>query len=244
MQASGGTGVSHRDHGMNRILCPSIVPAFLVCVVALSASAQTAVLTQHNDTARTGQNTSETILTTSNVNVNEFGKLFSLPTDGEVYAQPLYVPNVQIAGGTHNVLIVATENDSVYAFDADSNAGANASPLWKASMVDAAHGAGSGEIPLNSSTTIGCHDLEPKIGITSTPVIDHTSHTIYVEAKSTNGASYFHRLHALDLLTGSEKSPGPVLIAATVSGSGDGSKNGQLVFDSPTISLHQMNRPW
>src|ERR1700730_1337113 len=152
-----------------------------------------AVLTQHNDISRTGQNTNETILTTSNVNVNQFGKLFSLPTDGEVYAQPLYVPNVKIAGGTHNVLIVATENDSVYAFDADSNTGANASPLWKASMVDAAHGAGSGETPMPySATSSSCTDLTPQIGITSTPVIDPASGTIYVEAKSTNGVTYYH----------------------------------------------------
>ena len=216
----------------------SIAFASLFCAVALSAFGQTAVLTQHNDALRTGQNTAETILNTTNVNVNQFGKLFASPTDGQVYAQPLYVPGVTINGGAHNVLIVATEADSVYAFDADSNS----APLWKASLVDAAHGAGAGETPLNSSTTIGCTDLQPQIGITSTPVIDLTSNTIYVEAKSTNGLSYFHRLHALDLLTGNEKSPGPIQIAATVTGTGDGSTNGQLVFDSATMSLHQLAR--
>jgi hypothetical protein len=200
--------------------------------------AQVSVLTQHNDISRTGANTNETLLTTSNVNFNQFGKRFALPVDGQVYAQPLYVPNITINGATHNVLIVATENDSVYAFDADSNTGANASPLWKASLVDAAHGAGPGETPLNTATTINCDNVQPEIGITSTPVIDLTTDTIYVEAKSTNGSSYFHRLHALDLLTGNEKSPGPVVITATVPGTGDGSSNGQLTFDS----LHQMNR--
>jgi hypothetical protein len=138
---------------------------------------------------------------------------------------------------------VTTEADSVYAFDADSNAGTNSAPLWKASLVDAAHGAGAGETPLNSSTTIGCTDLQPQIGTTGTPVIDPTSNTIYVEAKSTNGSTYFHRLHSLDLLTGNEKSPGPVHITATVSGTGDGSTSGQLVFDSTTMSLHQQARP-
>ena len=152
------------------------------------------VLTQHNDNARTGQNTSETILNASNVNVNQFGKLFALPTDGLVYAQPLYVPGVTINGGFHNVVIIATEADSLYAYDAD----AGGAPLWKASMVDAAHGAGSGETPLNSATTLACTDVQPLIGITSTPVIDPTSNTIYVEAKSTDGVNYFHRLHALD----------------------------------------------
>lgn len=81
------------------------------------------MLTQHNDNGRTGQNIFETHLTTANVNVNQFGKLFSIPTDGQVYAQPLYVPGLTINGQNHNVLIVATENDSVYAFDADSNTG-------------------------------------------------------------------------------------------------------------------------
>jgi hypothetical protein len=208
-------------------------PATLTVTVAPPPAVS--VLTQHNDNARTGQNTSETILNTSNVNTNKFGKLFAMPSDGQVYAQPLYVPGVTINGGVHNVVILATENDSVYAYDADSSG----APLWKASMVDAAHGAG-GETALNSATTTGCTDLQPQVGITSTPVIDPASKTIYVEAKSTDGVNYFHRLHALDLLTGNEKAPGPVVIAGTVSGTGDGSSpNGQLVFDN----LSQMNRP-
>src|ERR1700732_848651 len=211
-----------------------ILLAVSVCASASISSAQS-VLTQHNDNSRTGQNTNETILTTSNVKVGQFGKLFSLPVDGQVYAQPLYVPGVSLNGATHNVLIVATEADSVYAFDADSNA----APLWKASLVDGAHGPGSGETPLNSLTTIGCSDLQPTIGITATPVIDPSSNTIYVEAKSTNGSSFFHRLHALALATGAEKSPGPALITATVNGTGDGSNAGKLTFDS----LHQQARP-
>ncbi len=209
------------------------------CLTALASSAQTSVLTQHNDIGRTGQNTNETILTTSNVNVNQFSKLFALPVTGQVYAQPLYVPNVSIAGGTHNVVIVATEADMVYAFDADSNTGSNASALWQANLVSTLSGAGSNETPLNTSTTIGCTDLQPQIGISSTPVIDTASSTIYVEAKSTNGSIYIHRLHALSLTTGAEKSPGPVVITATVKGTGDGSSNGSLTFDS----LHQHNRP-
>src|SRR5580700_1984674 len=207
----------------------------LFCTVVVPVFAQTPVLTQHNDNARTGQSSSETILNTSNVNVNQFGKLFTMPADGQVYAQPLYVPGVTIKGAVHNVVILATENDSVYAYDADSSG----APLWKASMVDAAHGAGAGEMALNTATTIGCSDLQPLIGITSTPVIDPTSKTIYVEAKSTDGTNYFHRLHALDLLTGNEKTPGPVVIAGTVSGTGDGMSGGQVAFDN----FRQMNRP-
>ncbi len=219
---------AHRSFGVFVLFCMIVVPAF----------GQTPVLTQHNDNARTGQNTSETILTTANVNTSQFGKLFALPVDGQVYAQPLYVPGVTINGGVHNLVIIATENDSVYAYDADS---AGAVLLWKtkASLVDAAHGAGANETALETASTTGCSDMQPQIGITSTPVIDSTSKTIYVEAKSTNGTNYFHRLHALDLLTGNEKAPGPVVIAATVSGTGDGSSNGQLSFDN----LHQLNRP-
>ena len=220
---------------LNHVLYRIITIAFLFFVILLSASAQSSVLTQHNDNARTGQNTSETILNTTNVNANEFGKLFAMPVNGQVYAQPLYVPGVTINGGVHNVVIIATEADSVYAYDADSTSSVL---LWKASMVDAAHGAGAGEAALNSATTTGCDDM-PQVGITSTPVIDPTSKTIYVEAKSTNGTNYFHRLHALDLLTGNEKSPGPIVIAGTVSGTGDGMSGGQIAFDN----LHHLNRP-
>ena len=233
--------LSHLYPDFDHIPYRNITGAFLFFVVVLSTAGQTSVLTQHNDNARSGQNTSETILNTSNVNLNQFGKLFAMPAIGQVYAQPLYVPSVTVNGSVHNVVIIATENDSVYAYDADSSG----APLWKASMVDAAHGAGGSgpETALNSATTTGCTDTQPQVGITSTPVIDSTSKTIYVEAKSTNGTNYFHRLHALDLLTGNEKTPGPVVIAATVSGTGDGSSNGQIVFNSNTNALYQLNRP-
>ena len=227
----------------SRIFFPAFVVlailAFCVCLAASSSGAQVqvSVLTQHNDIGRTGQNANETILTTSNVKVGQFGKLFALPVTGQVYAQPLYVPNVTINGAVHNVVIVATEADMVYAFDAD----VSAAPLWMVSMVDAAHGAGPNEGPLNETSTIGCSDMQPQIGITATPVIDSTSQTIYVEAKSAvnTNQSYIHRLHALSLLTGAEKTPGPVVISATVAGTGDGSNNGSLSFDN----LHQMARP-
>ena len=223
------------------------VPNFLVCVallalflgVALPASAQVtvSVLTQHNDIGRTGQNTSETILNTSNVKAGSFGRLFTLPVTGQIYAQPLYVPGVTINGAMHNLVIVATEADLVYAFDADTAGPA----LWMANMVDAFHGAGPNEGPLNSSMTIGCTDMQPQIGISATPVIDTATQTIYVEAKSVVGtnASYIHRLHALWLTTGAEKTPGPVVISATVKGMGDGSSGGNLSFDN----LHEMARP-
>jgi len=199
------------------------------------------VFTQHNDNARTGQNLHETALTLAIVgNINTFSKKFSQSVDGQVYAQPLYVPNVAIAGkGTHNVVFVATEHDTVYALDADNNTGPNAAPLWQASLIDVNHGATVGETTV-SSADVSCGDLSPEIGITSTPVIDPSTNTLYAEAKSklTNG-TFIHRLHALDITSGNEMAGSPVAITASVPGTGDGSSAGTVVFNS----LRQMNRP-
>jgi len=213
------------------------------------AEAQVNVTTHHYDNARSGANTNETILTPQNVTVSSFGKLFSQPVNGYVYAQPLYLANLSIPGkGTHNVVFVATEGDSVYAFDADNNTGANASPLWQANLIDTAHGAAAGATTVSSFSDIGCSDLVPQVGITSTPVIDGTTGTMYVEAKSKEGGVFIHRLHALDVTTGAEKSPGPVVITATMNGTGDGSSGGQLIFGGPStagqaIALRQHSRP-
>ncbi|MBZ5706071.1 MAG: pyrrolo-quinoline quinone [Acidobacteriia bacterium] len=193
----------------------------------MSGYAQVSVTTFHNDNSRSGQNTSETILTPANVNVNTFGKLFSQTVDAYVYAQPLYVPNVSIPGkGTHNVVYVATEHDSVYAFDADDNTGSNASPLWQASFINPSKG-----ITTVSSGDVGCTDLVPEIGVTGTPVIDTTTGTLYVVAKTKERGKFFQRLHALDITTGAEKFGGPATIQAKVKGTGDGSMNGFVHFD-------------
>ncbi|GAC1675290.1 MAG: hypothetical protein PVS2B2_10120 [Candidatus Acidiferrum sp.] len=201
------------------------------------AQAQTSVTTQHNDIARTGANTSETILTPLNVNTNSFGKLYSQPVDGYVYAQPLYMPGVTMgagtaqAGTTHNVVFIATEHDSVYAFDADSNAGSNANPLWKVSLIDATHGGGAGEKPVPSGD-VSTSDIVPEIGITSTPVIDPSTNTLYVVAKSTVGdTTFIQRLHALDITTGQEKFGGAITLSGSVSGNGNGSSAGTLHWD-------------
>jgi hypothetical protein len=201
----------------------------LVALAGAPLFSQVSVTTWRNDIARTGQNLNETILTPSNVNATQFGKLFSQAVDGYVYAQPLYMPNVTIGGASHNVVFVATENDSVYAFDADSNSGGNANPLWFASMLSTTHGAAAGATTV-SSNAVGT-DIIPQIGITGTPVIDPTSGTLFVVSATQEGTAFVQRLHALDITSGAEKFGGPVMIAPTVSGTGNGSSGGTLTFD-------------
>jgi hypothetical protein len=173
--------------------------------------AQPSVLTWHNDSARTGQNLQETILTPANVKSSTFGKLFVMNVDGKVDAQPLYVPSVTISGqGVHNVLYVVTEHASAYAFDAD-----NGTQLWKVSAL------GAGESP---SDDRGCGQVTPEIGLTATPAIDLQSGphgTMYATAMSKDGSGNYHqRLHALDLTTGAEQFGGPMEVQATYPGSG------------------------
>ncbi|HVW09702.1 MAG TPA: PQQ-binding-like beta-propeller repeat protein, partial [Bryobacteraceae bacterium] len=178
-------------------------------------------MTYQYDLARTGANTNEVILNKANVNPNAFGLLYTYPVDGTIYGQPLYVANVNIPGkGTHNVVYVATENDSVYAFDADS--GADGGPLWQDTF------ASSGVMPVPSSD-VSCQQIDPEIGITSTPVIDLSRGSIYVVAMTLENGNYVQRLHALDLATGAEKTNSPVEIQATYPGTGEGGST--LVFD-------------
>jgi len=215
----------------------TLLLAIATLLAASAIAAQSNVTTQHYDISRTGANSNETILTPANVNTTTFGKLYSYQVDGWVYAQPLYMPGVTMgtgtaqAGTTHNAVFVATEHDSVYAFDADTNTGANANPLWKISLIDAAHGAGTGEKTMpNGDVSTG--DIVPEIGITSTPVIDPSTNTIYVVAKSTVADSTFiQRFHALDITTGQEKFGGPVTLSGSVPGNGNGSSGGTLNWD-------------
>ena len=188
--------------------------------------------TFHNDNMRDGANLNETVLTPSNVNSANFGKLFSYPLDGLSFASPLYVENVTIPGqGVHNVVYVATENDSVYAFDAD---GRSSTPLWKDSFINPS--AGINPIPPADTGETG--DIPNEIGITGTPVIDPTTNTLYVVAATkevTGGVtSYVNRLHALDLSTGAEKLGGPIQITATVKGTGIDAVNGTITFNNIT----------
>jgi hypothetical protein len=197
-----------------------ILAAFVLFVAASVASSQD-VLTYHNNNARTGLNSAETTLTLSNVNSASFGKLFTLTVDGLVDAEPLYLSAVPVKGVTHNLLIVVTENDSAYAFDADTG-----SLLWQISTLK------SGEVP---SDNRGCSQVTPEIGITSTPVISRpkgSNGVIYLVAMSKDSSGDYHqRLHALDATTGNELYKGPVDVAAKYPGTGDNSSGGFVVFD-------------
>jgi hypothetical protein len=187
----------------------------------------------HYDQAETGQNTNETVLTPANVNQTLFGKLFSYPLDGAAYAQPLYVSNVQIAGGTHNVVYVATEHDTVYAFDADGGA---AKPLWSVDFTNPS--AGITTVPF-ADLGGGQGPIIPEVGITGTPVIGPKSGTLFVVAMTKENGSYVHKLHALDITNGNERANSPVVIKASVAGMGSGSSGGQIAFQS----LYQLQRP-
>jgi hypothetical protein len=182
---------------------------------------------------RTGQNLNETVLTWANVNQAQFGKLFSYPLDGVAYASPLHVANVSISGqGVHNVVYVATEHDSVYALDAD---GLSPTPLWKVSFINP-----PAVTTVPAADTGECCDIAPEIGITGTPVIDQGTGTLYVVAKTKEGTNFVQRLHALDITTGAEKFGGPMVIQASVPGTGDGNDgNGQVPFNA----LRENQRP-
>jgi hypothetical protein len=209
---------------MHKTACLGI--AIATAMSAMAAGVEAQVTTSQYDDARTNATTVERVLTPANVNAAQFGKVFSYSVDGDVYAQPLYLPRVDMgARGRHDVVYIATEHDSVYAFDA---AGSPASPLWHVSFLDST----STTVPADD---VGCPFIAPEIGITPTPVIDVASGTIYVLArtKETSGRSWYYvqRLHALDVATGAEKFGGPVEIHARVKGTGAGSVLGVISFD-------------
>jgi hypothetical protein len=199
-----------------------------------SVLAQTSVTTQHNDVARTGANLTETLLTTTNVNVSQFGKLFERTVDDEIYGQPLYVNGLDIPGrGIRNVVFVATNNDSVYAFDADDPTAA--APVWSVNYTNPA----AGIVPV-SRTDVGqaCGtyvDFAGRIGIGGTPVIDSAAQTIYFVTRTKETGAFVQQLHALDIRDGSERPGSPRVIQASVVGTGDG-RDGQnnIAFNSRT----------
>ncbi|HVI07775.1 MAG TPA: Ig-like domain-containing protein [Candidatus Binatia bacterium] len=215
-------------------LLAALAAGAICSLTSLNLSAQTSILTGRNDNFRDGLFSSETLLTTSNVNMNAFGNLFSYPVDGYVSAQPLYVPGVQIAGVNHNVVYVATENDSVFAFDADS-AVANPNPLWQVSLLPAGM---SGPFPISLQGCGGNNGTGlATIGILSTPVIDPTTNTMYVVVKAYAQPNPFTAgfwLYALDITSGALKFGSPTQIQASIN-----SINGIINFSPVT----QMQRP-
>ncbi len=194
---------------------------------------QVSVLTQRDDPARDGLNASETALTLSSVSVGNFGKLFNFPVDGLLFAQPLYVAGVAIpANGTHNVVYAATMHDSVYAYDAD---GLLLQPLWHVNLAALSCPVGftCSSVP-SSANYSQSPDVVLEIGIMGTPVIDPSTNTLYVVAKtqeiSGSTTNYVYRLHALDITTGAERTGSPVAIEGQVQGTGAPNNNGFLVF--------------
>ena len=221
------------------------------------------VYTYHNDLARDGANTHEFALTPSNVNTTSFGKLFSCTVDGAIYAQPLWVANLNVNGAQHNVVFVATQHDSLYAFDADANPCVT---LWTVSLIDTGHGGTGGETTVPSGVPgylvgQGFADIAPEVGVAGTPVIDPGSGILYVVSKSMNsaGTTFYQRLHAIDLSTGSEKTGSPATIAGTFTGIGDGgskdtfsprqqNQRAGLALVNGTVYIawgsHEDNAPW
>src|ERR1700693_2950391 len=210
--------------------------AFLL--IPAESRAQVSVWTNHNDNARTGANLNETILNTSNVNVNQFGKLFAYSVDASVYSQPLYIPNVAISGvGTRNVLYIATMNDSLYSLYADATTASQ--PLWMVNFTNP--GAGITPIPSDDVEIANTsHNIAGPIGIEGTPVIDQSTKTMYFVARTKENGAYFARLHAIDITSGAEKFGGPVAIQASVpSTTGYDVSNGKVTFGT----LMQNQRP-
>ncbi len=216
--------------GSHSVTATAVADTTKSATASVGVTDLTGVLTYHSNPARDGANSQEFGLTPSLVHTSSFGKLFSCATDGAVYAQPLWVTGVNVNGGLHNVIFATTQHGSLYAFDADASP---CSQLWQVNLLDTAHGATAGEVPVATfDVGFGFQDIQPEICVTGTPVIDLATGTLYLVAKSKDASLvYRQRLHAIDLATGNEKFAGPVVIAASVSGTGDGSSGGLLAFD-------------
>ena len=214
---SGGLYTAPAAVGTHTVVATSTADPSLSgsATVSISQGSQAAVLTYHNDDARDGAFLQEVTLTPSNVNSSQFGKLFSYPVDGQIYAQPLYMPQVTIGGSSHEIVFIATQNNSVYAFDAT---GAQTAPFWNVNL--GAH------VSKNSA-----EGVNPYVGILSTPVIDSTTNTIYVVAEEAGQSTPFW-LHALDVTTGGEKFGGPVAVTGTVAGTGQDSSGGNITLET------------
>jgi hypothetical protein len=216
--------------GMVTVTATSVADASKSASASIGVTDLKGIMTYHNDLSRTGVNAQEHALTNSNVTTATFGKLFSCAVDAAIYAQPLWVANLTISGGTHNVVFVATQHNTVYAFDADASP---CTTYWQTGANGVNSLVPSGETWVTSADESGCALVIPDIGILGTPVIDPATGTIYLvtNTKTTGGAPFHQRLHALAIATGNEKLGGPTEIRALVSGTGAGSSGGQVSFD-------------
>jgi hypothetical protein len=221
--------------GVYTITATSVSNGTTSASLSIGVTDLSGMFTYHDNLSRDGTNTHEFALTTLTVNTSTFGKLFSCTADGAIYAQPLWVPNLTVAGARHNVIVVATQHDSLYAFDADT---IPCTILWHVSLIDSTHGGTAGETSVLSSGTgalvgSGYGDIAPEVGVTGTPVIDPTTNTLYVVSKSVNASTqFFQRLHAIDLTTGNERvTPRSIDSSISVTGNGAGSVSGQVAFD-------------
>lgn len=253
-----GTVPGRHTIAATSVLYPALKSSAIAAVTDLPG-----VYTYRNDAMRGGANTQEYALTPASFGAGSFGKLFSCTADGAIYAQPLWAANISVNGARRNVVFVATEHDNLYAFDADLSPCVQ---LWSASLIDAAHGATSGETTVPSGVSgylvgHGDGDLTPEVGITGTPVIDPASGILYVVSKSVSAGRkvFYQRLHAIDIASGSEMPGSPVTISATYPGTGDGGTkdtfNPQTHNQRPALALvdgtvyiawsaHEDTPPW
>lgn len=226
-QTTATASFSSASAGVYTIRATSIVDNTKSASATIGVTDLAGVFTYHNDLSRDGSNPSEYALTTSNVTTATFGKLFSCTVDGAIYTQPLWVPNLTINSAKHNVVLVATQHEGLYAFDADVSPCVS---LWHVNLIDTSHGGTAGETSVPSGPTgylvgDGNGSIMPEVGVTGTPVIDVATNTLYVVSKSAILANptVFQRLHAINILTGNERVGSPVAIAGTYPGAGDGS---------------------
>lgn len=234
------TTASGANPGTHTITATSISNPSQSGTATAAVTNLTAVYTYHNDNARDGVNAQEYALTPANVKTS-FGKITSCPVDGAVYAQPLWVANLQVNGAQHNVVFVATAHDGLFAFDGDANP---CTLLWgsNSNLIDTSHGANGGEVTVPDTTSNdaignGYADISPEFGVIGTPVIDQTTHTLYVVSKSmsADSSTFYQRLHAIDITTGNEKAGSPVLITGTYPGTGalgDPNTTGLVTFSA------------
>ena len=234
--SSGGLFTAGTMAGTHTIVATSVADATQSGSAVAAVTDLAGVYTYHNNLARDGVNGREYALTTASVNTAGFAKIFSCTVDGAIYGQPLWVANLTVNSARHNVVFVATQHDSLFAFDADGSACVT---LWSVSLIDTAHGGATGETSVPSGQAnhlVGgtAGDITPEVGVTGTPVIDPASSTLYVVSKSVDASqtTFYQRLHAIDLTTGKERTGSPVTIAGTVTGSGAHNGTNKVVFDA------------